>query len=414
MKKQKLGIALLPVFALAGEAASASGFQLSEASVANMSRAFAGAGVAGDDLSAAFYNPAGMSLIKQRGMQANFTYIHLKSELNGDKTYSTTLPDPNASGTANARIEALVPALFFVDPINDKLTFGASLTLPFGLGTEYATDAFMANQAVKSDLQMLELDVSLAYKLTDKFTVGASVGAQQGKATLTSKSPASGQIVDLTADDLRPAFNLGAMYEFDADNRAGLSWRPSVKHDLKGTNESNDRPINAELEMPDVAMASSWHKLSSSLALSTIVKWTNWSEFKELAIMYRDTGVPLSIVDEGWQDTWMFGLGLDYTISPEWTVRAGIARDETPVPDKYHRTARIPDGTRMMYSLGASWRPTGDWQIDLGYTWMSMADAAIDNTQAIQWGSPITSTLSGEYESKGASNLIGLAVLKRF
>jgi long-chain fatty acid transport protein len=204
------------------------------------------------------------------------------------------------------------------------------------------------------------------------------------------------------------------MYEFDANNRAGLAWRPSVNHNLKGTNESNDRPIKAELKMPDVVTASSRHGITSSLAFSTIVKWTNWSKFEELAIMYRDTGIPLSIVEEGWKDTWMFGLGLDYAINPEWTVRAGIARDETPVPDKYHRTARIPDATRMMYSLGLGWRPAGDWQIDLGYTWMSMADADIDNTQDVAWNAPINSTLKGEYESKGASNLIGLSVLKRF
>ncbi|MBQ9239977.1 MAG: outer membrane protein transport protein, partial [Duodenibacillus sp.] len=44
-------------------AAQAGGFQLMEQSVAGLGRAYAGAGVVGDDLSAVWYNPAGMTLL---------------------------------------------------------------------------------------------------------------------------------------------------------------------------------------------------------------------------------------------------------------------------------------------------------------------------------------------------------------
>jgi hypothetical protein len=53
----------------------AAGFQVSEQSIVGLGRAFAGAGIVGDDLSAVFYNPAGMSLLRGTGGQAGITFV---------------------------------------------------------------------------------------------------------------------------------------------------------------------------------------------------------------------------------------------------------------------------------------------------------------------------------------------------
>ena len=382
--------------------ASASGFHLSEASVSNMSRAFAGAGVAGDDLSASFYNPAGLTLIKRPGVQVGFTMIDISSEFTGSASGPLS---GGGTGSATGEIKAVVPAMFYVAPISDRLVAGLSLTLPFGLGTKYWENSFINAFAVDSNLRMLELDATLAYKLTDGLSLGANIGAQEGDAMLSSK--VMGTLTELEASDVQPAFSLGAMYEFDAGNRVGLSYRPSVKHHVEGQNRQNGRDVESTIRTPEIVMLSGYSRLSELIGLAGSVKWTNWSRFDELWIKYSDDGSTVSRVEENWRDTYMFSLGLDWFVHRDWTVRAGYAYEQTPIPSAEYRTARIPDNTRTLLSLGLGYRPSESVKIDIGYTAMSIRDADVDHDLGI---GPTSNNISGEYKSKGASNLIGLAM----
>ena len=69
MKKSAAGL-VLTASALAASTAFAAGFQLTEQSSLGLGRAYAGAGIVGDDLSAVHYNPAGMTLLPGTQVQA--------------------------------------------------------------------------------------------------------------------------------------------------------------------------------------------------------------------------------------------------------------------------------------------------------------------------------------------------------
>lgn len=76
--------ALLTAAALSTQTASAAGFQLTEQSSLGAGRAYAGAGIVGDDLSAVHYNPAGMTLLPGTQMQAGSVWIEVNAEYDGD------------------------------------------------------------------------------------------------------------------------------------------------------------------------------------------------------------------------------------------------------------------------------------------------------------------------------------------
>lgn len=81
--------------------------------------------------------------------------------------------------------------------------------------------------------------------------------------------------------------------------------------------------------------------------------------------MVRDSGAVVSITPERWRDTWRYALGANYAASDRLTLRAGVAYDETPVPNAT-RTPRLPDSDRTWLALGAQWR----WDaltLDVGY-----------------------------------------------
>ena len=94
MKTSKKLLAGLMFSSLAAVSTSAigAGFQLTEQSVVSMARSHAGAGIVGDDVSAVWYNPAGMTLLPGTQLQLSSTIVDLDIEYKGlNGCYSSIL-----------------------------------------------------------------------------------------------------------------------------------------------------------------------------------------------------------------------------------------------------------------------------------------------------------------------------------
>lgn len=84
--------AALTLAAAATSAAYAGGFMLTEQSVAGLGRAYAGSGIVGDDLSAVWYNPAGMVLLPGTQFQMGSVMAFSISMLRRIKEIRITVP----------------------------------------------------------------------------------------------------------------------------------------------------------------------------------------------------------------------------------------------------------------------------------------------------------------------------------
>ena len=137
-------------------------------------------------------------------------------------------------------------------------------------------------------------------------------------------------------------------------------------------------------------------------------RWTKWSRFEELRIRLAN-GLPDIVTEENWDDTLTLSLGVNYQVNNRWTIRAGYAHDESPVPDEF-RTVRIPDSDRDWLTLGASFTSAGGMTVDFGFAHLSGDDAPISETTVIA-GPPtspvvVSSGLVGTYE--GSANIFGI------
>ena len=359
-----LGAALIPASAYAG------GFQLSEYSASAIGRAFAGTGVAGDDYSAVAYNPAAMTL-KETGMQGVATYFKLRG-------HAYNLDNPGTKeGTLSTKVT--VPAFFAQYKLNDKWHVGAGVYVPFGLGTNWKGRWFGDYEAMDSIIEDVNYNLSVAYKATDKLSLGVSVIADAMHAELTNYAAhytLSQTYSMMEADSFNVLWQAGLMYEFSKDTRVGLSYRPKSAQDLHGdhdiTNGMTGR-VHTRLTLPEYINASVYHKLNDSVALMAGARWTRWSRFKTLDIWSTAGGPDHSTgaVHESWKDVWMLSAGADWYVNENWTLRGGIAWDESPIRDSDHRTARIPDSSRIILSLGASYK-TGNWTWDGAFSHLIM------------------------------------------
>jgi long-chain fatty acid transport protein len=413
-----LGIAC--AMPLGTTAARAAGFQLREVSAVGTGNAFAGATAGATDLSTIFLNPAGMTQFSGHAVQADVTAV---------------IPTINFSGTAgiggltysggeggDAGEDVVVPALFGLWDISPTLKAGLSLTVPFGLATQYDEDWVGRYFAIESEIQNFVLTPAIAWQATEKLSLGAGlqfghVDAKLTQAINLSPLGLDDGLSELEGNDYGYGYTLGMLYEFTPTSRVGLTYRSRIDYTLDGDLDISNVPgfvaaLNpllqdtdgeVDLTTPDVLSLGAYHEINPKWAVMSEVSWTNWSVFDELRVDFGD-GRPDSVTEEDWEDSLFFSIGADYRPMDNHTLRFGVAYDQSPVPDD-HRTARIPDADRYWLSLGYSYDLGTRSTFNLGYTHIFFEDVDISETTD-------AGTLSGEYS--GSADVVAANVMFRF
>lgn len=364
--------ALLTAAALSAQTASAAGFQLTEQSSLGAGRAYAGAGIVGDDLSAVHYNPAGMTLLSGTQMQAGSVWIEVNAEYDGKD-----------GSSENGRYKGqAIPAGYITHQLTDDVWLGLGLTVPFGMGTDYGKDWTGAERGYTSTILTFDINPNVAWKVNDFLSVGGGISLQYAKAKLGMKPanipatiPATGKI---DADSWDWGWNIGLMLQPTDSLRFGLAYRSAIEHNAEGdfTLSSPLPSLNltcdaeATVKTPDTIMLTSTWEASDRLRISSLIRWAKWSNFKNLTIKNSNTGAALSNVENDWEDTWLFSVGADYKLNDAWTVRGGVAYEKDPVGDNSKRMAVIPDTDRLWLSLGATWNASKNIQIDGGFSYL--------------------------------------------
>lgn len=369
----------------------AAGFMLSEQSVAGLGRAYAGAGIVGDDLSAVWYNPAGMVLLPGTQVQAGGVYVDLDLSYKGD----------DGETENGSKYGVPIPNFFFTRQMNDSMWFGLGLTVPYGLATEYSRTWDHIDRGMNAEIKVFDLNPNIAWKISDKLSIGAGISLQYADAQYETgvMSVAYGR---LDVDSFAWGANIGVMWSPTDTLRFGLSYRSQVNHhadgDLRvgmvGVDAGNKSYIaefgnaSASLSAPQTVLLTGTWEATPQLRLSALIRWADWSSFDTLSVNADLSSISMNLpgdfvgklpdlagmlpidVENKWQDTWLFTIGADYTINNAWTVRAGVGYETSPIDDDSYRTALIPDADRLWLSIGATWHVTENLQGDFGFTWL--------------------------------------------
>ncbi len=415
--------------------ADASGFALIEQSVKGLGNAFSSGATDAQDASAIFFNPAGLVLFEGNSAVGATYFIAPTARFeNEGSALINGIPLRGGNG-GDAAPDKLVPNFYAAWKVGDRIKLGVGVNAPFALATDYQPDWVGRYQALKSELVTININPTIAAKLSDNFAVGAGINVQYAAAELTnaidfgaiaarSGSPVQPQSLDgkveLWGEDWSIGYNIGMMYTPSKATRIGLHYRSGIKQELEGRAKFTvptqaavltrrgaftNTNVSAELNIPDTVSLSAYQKVSPSVALTGDVTWTNWSKFKELRVDFENPAQPPSIQPENWKNTVRTAIGVNYDVNRSLTLRAGVAYDPSPVKDEF-RTARIPDGDRTWVSLGASYRPNENVSLDVGYAHLFVKDRSID--QIGTTGDRVRGSYSG------GVNIIGVQGTWRF
>jgi long-chain fatty acid transport protein len=404
MKRKQSVVRVLPalVAGLFSGYAGASGFQLLEQNASGIGNAFAGSAASAEDASTVFWNPAGMTYLPGMQFVVGADAVRPSARFSDSGSIAAT-GRPRGGNGGDAGDWAGVPFGYLTMQLSPSLAVGVGLSAPFGLATEYDPDWAGRFLAIKSELQTININPSIAWKINDSVSVGFGVNYQRIDAELTRKVNFGLEpLVKIEADDDAWGYNLGAIFQVSPTTRVGVSYRSEIEYDLEG-NAAFDFPLNplntgvrANVTMPAIFTLSATQRLSDRWEMLGDISWTDWSTLQSLDI-FRTNGTLLSREQLKWRDTWRVALGANYKYSDQWKIRMGIAYDQSPVRDAT-RLPRVPDSDRIWLAVGAQYKLGKASAIDFGYTHIFVKDGSIDANGGVTT-IPTNGTLRGNYEN---------------
>ncbi|WP_428776287.1 outer membrane protein transport protein [Vibrio sp.] len=395
----------LSIGMLAAMQANAAGFQVAEHSASGLGRAFSGEAVVADNASVLARNPAAMTLFDQAEFSGALTVIDPEVDI------TDITNQEQANDIAPMQV---VPAAYYIAPINEQWAWGLGLFTTYGIATDYPDDIQAGDLAGDTSLMSVNLNPSVAYQINDHFSLGAGVNLVYAQAKLNRHKGAlapvlggntSDKLISLEGDTFGYGWNLGAMYEINSDHRFGFGYRSKIDLKFKdGEFKSYDTGIgsretvagNLDISLPAIWELSGFHQLTDDLAVHYSYQRTDWSTFTKLEATSPDCTNTNGTVgqcfykEEHYQDNDRVSVGGTYQFNPNWIGRIGFAFDE----QAGKATLSIPDTDRYWYSAGLTYLYSDNLSIDAGFALVHSKASTFTEKDAL--GQELTFRSSGE------------------
>lgn len=355
-----------------------SGFALYEAGARGS--ALAGAVVArADDLSAIFYNPAGLVQLPGFQVMGGFSFIIPRNEI--------------VTHSGGADIHTLmeswvspVPHFFTSYQLTNRVWLGLGLNSPFGLGVKYP-DTWPGNaNIIRATIETLNLNPTAAVKITDYLAAGGGLDLMYFNFNMTRMLPLpflGPQKFHLEGDTWGVGYNFGLHLKPRDDISLGISYRSQVRQKVEGPAQfqpynSLNASASGSIILPDTIFAGIMVRPLEKLSVEAGAIWTHWSLFRNFDLKFENA---LGTLSEGknWHNTWRGQLGVEYRALPWLDLRAGYALENEPMPDRSVDYLVPTTDRRHTFSCGTGFR----WQamtIDLAYSLVYMPDRTVNNS----------------------------------
>jgi len=367
-----------------------------------------------EDASTISHNPANAAAITNNQVMVAATVIDTETK------YSS----PMVSDSTEDSIK-LLPNVFAVMPIEDtRYVAGISLTTPFGQSTVWDKDgAFRYTAPYRAEMTVVNVNPTLAAKVTDQLSVGVGADVYWSQLDLKQVFPWSAVTgnrmspdgtVQMKGEGQGVGGNVGLTYRPAPRHAFALTYRTPVKVDYEGDTTFSEFPAGAQamgaspssdfdasIEFPAVAALGYMFKLSDTVRIEADVEWIEFSRYDEVALDAGNNNALLHrpgdpnptgpvVLRQDWKDTWTYGLGADWDVTREVTLRAGYIYLQSPVPDET-LAPTLADADRSVVSIGAGFH-SGPQSIDLAYGLSIIDSREIDNNQ--------NPAYNGKYETR--------------
>jgi len=321
-----------------------------------------------DDVYAVYYNPAGLTQIKDKVLSVGFEVLNPTLKMSGFKAVDGdgTKVQPYDTSFEDTSSNLVVPHFGFATPLFERVYFGIASYVPYGLHIKWDSNPNKnpgAYNGFESYYLRAVVTPTVAVKLTDKLSAGLGISFGRSEAGTQRRiySPTirtlHGRIIkgDMN-DDFNLSFNVGLLYKPYNNLSLGLTYRSRTYTDFEGTVEVvgiDKVRASTKIDHPEQVQAGLKYQPNKRITLTADVVWTRWSTVKSYTIKFSRPllGKTEEVFPRDWKDTKQLRFGIEYKWNELITLRGGYFYDPSPIPD--HTFDMLwPDADKKTYSAG--------------------------------------------------------------
>jgi long-chain fatty acid transport protein len=311
-----------------------------------------------NDFSAVYWNPAGLGFFTTR------TFGFYGTDIVPSGSYKLTMDTPiGALNLVDARTATkhYLGGLFgYAHPISDRVVAAIGIFTPSGLGANWnsADLANLSNGSTSIDwssrIGLITIAPSLAYRISDQLSIGASLNINYGIFDISMYGGAIPGLLDLGQyTESETGWGLGAtvgvLYKPSKMFSLGVAFRTSSKVSFSGQATIDNLQFIGFLPKSDITREMTWPSWitvgaafspNELLTFTADVQITNWSIVDRIKTTYKDTIWNLLMTSSGrdimalsWKNATQLRFGAEYKVSETLAVRAGYYFDPSPAPD---------------------------------------------------------------------------------
>jgi long-chain fatty acid transport protein len=360
---------------------NAQGFQVNLQGQAQ--QAMGGAGTALiQDGAAVFFNPGGVSFLKDNSINIGATPVISKGEFLESNTNATAVTQ-SPVGTPFAGY-----AVWGADSSHkffSRFKFGLGAYTPFGSTIKWQDG--WSGRFVLTEIQLFAVFVqpTISYKINDKWGVGGGFVYASGKVNLQQDLPITyqnGSYANATIQGNASGygFNGGIYYKPCNKFSLGLTYRSQVNMNVKnGTATFNvpsslasDFPngsFTSSLPLPQVATLGLAYRVNEKLALAFDANFVGWYTYDTVTFKYANTTAELqdTKLARNYRNAYSFRLGAQYKLCGNLYGRVGLSYLRTPVKNGYV-TPDVPDGDRLNVMAGLGYNIGKHFAVNASFT----------------------------------------------
>ena len=376
--------ALLVVVALfAGFSAFGSGFALYEPSV--ISHAMGGALVGkAMDASANFNNPATLTDLTNIWVTVGFVTEHPRAKVR-------TFNNGKCLGDVNTDAGLFwLPHFQLAVPLPYGFTFGLAGDAEYGLGTDFGETSPTAWNCTETMVQGYVINPNLAYKITDKWSIGAGLRWLYFDFEQYKNLGALGY--HLYGNNRFESFGwqIGTKYDILDNLSVGIVYKSPINANVRGETDAKAKVANptavgtaraltggadAGMTLPQAVTAGVNWDVVRTWHLGFAASWTQWSEFDTLIFNVKPQRNDVYL---NWNDTWRASIGSAWDFYKGWTWMISYTFDMDCCLNKDQSSMMLPPAHRHIAATGFVWNVWENLDLAVSYSCIFMDGGSMD------------------------------------